>query len=237
MAPADPDVSVVVPALNEQRRLGATLESVRNLDTDYAVEVLVVDGGSSDDTRKIAREWGARVLAQTGTGIGAARDQGAREARGAWLAFVDADTRLRRAYLTAMLGLLEAEGLAAGSSRCRVTGPLRARAVEATINHVFPHLHHPILPGFNFVIRRETYESTGGFPSVPNEDTAFSRALAREVPTGYCPRVLVETSGRRVATRGLTGTLWYYLRLDAARVRSGHRSVLDSTATGERREG
>lgn len=226
-ADPEPDVSFVVPALNEGEYLRGTLASIRGLDTAYAYEVLVVDGGSSDDTRDVAAEYGARVLEQDGTGIGAGRHQGAREARGEWLAFVDADTELRANYLTVMLGHAEAEGLEAASSRCRVTGPLRAKLVEATINHVFPRLRYPVLPGFNLLIRRETYEAAGGFPNVPNEDTAFSRALARAVPTGYCSRVLVETSGRRVAERGLTETLWHYLRLDAERIRSGYRSDLE----------
>ena len=61
-------------------------------------------------------------------------------------------------------------------------------------------------------------------PNVGNEDTAFSRALARAMPTGVYRRVLVERSGRRIAYSGLTGTLWHYLTLDVERVRSGYRA-------------
>lgn len=141
-------------------------------------------------------------------------------ADGEWLAFVDADTTLRPTYLTALLGYLEANGLAAGSSGCRITGPRRAKLMEATINRVFPRLERPILPGFNTVVRRTVFDDVGGFPDVPNEDTAFSRRLARRYPTGYCPDVLVESSGRRVAADGLTGTLWHYATLDAERMRT-----------------
>ncbi|MCU4742910.1 glycosyltransferase [Halobacteria archaeon AArc-m2/3/4] len=222
--PTDPDVSVVVPAANERDYLRGTLASIRDLDTAYAYETIVVDGDSTDGTRSIAAEYDTRILEQEGTGIGAARHQGALAADGEWLAFVDADTVLRANYLTRLLGFVEAEGLAAASSRCRITGPLRAKLMEATINHVFPRLEYPILPGFNFFVRRAAYERTGGFPNVPNEDTAFSRALARDygLPTGYCPTVLVESSGRRIADHGLTGTLWHYGRLDVGRVRSGY---------------
>lgn len=223
MAPTDPpDVSFVVPAIDEAHYIRGTLESIRGLDTDYVHETIVVDGGSTDGTRDIVRACGARLIDQEGTGIGDARHQGATEAGGDWLAFVDADTRLRPNYLTAMLGFVHREGLAAASSRCRITGPRRAKLMEATINHVFPRLSRPILPGFNLLVRRGVYERSGGFPNVGNEDTAYSRRLARSHPTGYCPEVVVETSGRRIAESGLTGAAVHYLALDAARIRSGY---------------
>lgn len=217
-----PDVSFVVPAMDEAGYIRDTVESIRGLDTDYTHETIVVDGGSTDGTTDIARECGARVVDQEGTGIGAARHQGAREASADWFAFVDADTVLRANYLTELLGFVQAEGLAAASSRCRITGPWRAKAMEATINYLFPYLSRPILPGFNLLVRREVYEGSGGFPNVGNEDTAYSRRLARQYPTGYCPEVLVESSGRRIARVGLTGAAVHYLSLDVARLRSGY---------------
>lgn len=218
--PSEPDVSFVVPACDEEAHLRGTLSSIRSLDTALAHEVLVVDGGSSDDTPAVAREYDARLLEQRGSGIGAGRNLGAAHADGEWLAFVDADTELRANYLTALVGFAEAEGLAAASSYCRIVGPRRAKAMEITINHGFSRLERPILPGFNCLVRRDAFEAVGGFPHVPNEDTAFSRKLGRTMPTGYCRRVLVETSGRRIAELGLTGTLAYYLERDVQRLRA-----------------
>ncbi|WP_255168602.1 glycosyltransferase [Natrononativus amylolyticus] len=218
----EPDVSFVVPAADEEAYLRGTLASIVALDTAYEYELIVVDGDSSDATPAIAREYDAMVCSQREGGIGAGRHLGAEAARGEWLAFVDADTVLRAAYLTRMLGYVEAEGLAGASSYCRMTGPLRAKVMEATINCVFPRLDRPILPGFNCFVHRAAYEAVGGFPDVPNEDTAFSRELARHAPTGYCPAVLVENSGRRIAESGLTGTAWHYATLDVGRIRSGY---------------
>ncbi|WP_312907373.1 glycosyltransferase [Natronosalvus caseinilyticus] len=213
-----PLVSFVVPARNEAEYIRGALSSIEALDTAYGYEVIVVDGDSSDATRDVAREYDVTVVSGPADGIAAGRNRGARRAEGKWLAFVDADTEVRASYLTRMLGFVEAEGLAAASSRCRVTGPLRAKCMEATINYAFPRLERPILPGFNTFVHRDAFEAISGFPPVANEDTAFSRALARSFPTGYCPRVLVETSGRRIAASGLTGTLWHYVRLDVGRV-------------------
>ncbi|QRV13835.1 glycosyltransferase [Haloterrigena salifodinae] len=217
-----PDVSFVIPARNEADYLRGALASIAGLDTEYAIEVIVVDGDSSDTTPAIAREYGATVLDEGGRSIAAARNLGAARADGEWLSFVDADTKLRANYLTELVGYLEVNGLAAGSSYCRITGPRRAKLMEATINHAFSHLERPILPGFNCVVHRRAFDDVGGFPEVPNEDTAFSRLLGRRYPTGYCPAVLAESSGRRIADCGLTGTLWHYLRLDVGRLRADY---------------
>lgn len=217
---ADVDVSFVVPARNEVDYLGATLASLVALDTDYAFEVIVVDGGSCDETVAIARDYDVTVLQEGGSSIAAARNLGADRASGVWLAFVDADTRVRPTYLTELLGFVEANGLAAASSYCRISGPLRAKLMEATINHVFSRLEYPILPGFNCFVHRRAFAESGGFPVVANEDTAFSRGLSRRLPTAYYPSVLVESSGRRIAEYGLTGTLWHYARLDVERLRA-----------------
>ncbi|WP_135828429.1 glycosyltransferase [Halorussus halobius] len=234
---ADPAVSFVVPAKDEADYLPDALDSLRRQRTDRAFEVLVVDGDSDDATPEIAREYGATLVDQPDpdfadagladggrrhSAIADARHRGAARASGDWLAFVDADTTVRADYLDAMLGFARAEGLAAASSRCRLVGPARATVMEATINRVFPRLRRPILPGFNLFVHREAYHAVGGFPDVPNEDTAFSRKLGREYATGYHPDALVETSARRIAASGLTGTLVHYLRLDYHRLRADY---------------
>ncbi|USZ67478.1 glycosyltransferase [Halorussus salilacus] len=215
-----PVASFVVPARDEAAYLPETLDSIRAQRSDRPYELLVVDGDSDDATAEVARQYDAAVVEQSGTGIGDARHRGAERSRGEWLAFVDADTAVRPDYLDSMLDFARSEGLAAASSRCRMRGPARARVMEATINHVFPRLARPVLPGFNCVVARDAYFRVGGFPDVPNEDTAFSRRLAREEPTGYHPEALVETSARRIARSGLTGTLYHYLRLDWRRIRA-----------------
>ena len=103
----DADVSFVVPARNEAEYLRGTLASLTALDTAYAYEVLVVDGDSSDATREIAREYDATIVPEGGESIATARNLGAERASGEWLAFVDADTRVRANYLTELLGFVE----------------------------------------------------------------------------------------------------------------------------------
>jgi glycosyltransferase involved in cell wall biosynthesis len=87
-----PLASVVIPAYNAGAYLEEAIRSV--LEQEYRpLEVIVVDDGSADRTAEVARSFGppVRVLVQPHTGAGAARNAGAAVARGAWLAFLDAD--------------------------------------------------------------------------------------------------------------------------------------------------
>lgn len=218
---ATPAVSFVVPTLNEAAYLPETLASIAALQTALDYEVVVADGGSTDGTRDLAREAGAEVLhcgSDGNSSIAAGRNAGAAAAEGDWLAFVDADTTVHQDYLSELRGYVAREGLAAASSRCRVTESRRGTAMQVVVNRVFPRLRRPVLPGFNTFVRRSAFEAVGGYPDVGNEDTAFSRRLGCEFDTGYCPEVLVDTSGRRFASQGLTGAALHYLALDVRRL-------------------
>ena len=211
---AEPLVSFVVPAYNEATRLPETLGRIRDLDTEITYETIVVDGGSDDDTRFLAAAYGAIVVDQEGSGIGAARHQGTERARGQWYAFVDADTELDPSYLDAILGFVREKGLVAASSRCALRGPRRAAVPQLIHNHLFPRSDRPIMPGFNTFCHHEAYAAAGGYRNLPNEDKVLSRRLAAVGETGYHPDVLVEPSGRRVADQGLFEITRHYLELD-----------------------
>ncbi len=87
-----PTISVVIPCYNARRWIGATLRSVFAQEL-APFEVLVVDDGSRDGSAElVAQEFPqVRVLRQANAGVSAARNHGVREARGEWIAFVDAD--------------------------------------------------------------------------------------------------------------------------------------------------
>jgi glycosyltransferase involved in cell wall biosynthesis len=83
---------VVIPAYNEADYLPAALRSLRAQDFPGAVEVIVVDNGSTDGTADLARRLGARVVEEHGPGVSAARQRGTRAARGEIVVSTDADT-------------------------------------------------------------------------------------------------------------------------------------------------
>jgi glycosyltransferase involved in cell wall biosynthesis len=212
MSDPAPVVSFVIPARNEAGVLAQTLESLEALPDEPAWEAIVVDGGSTDGTPEIAKQFDARLIVGRGAGRGAGRQLGARHAEGTWLAFLDADTTVRPGYLETMLSFVQEHELAGAASRCRVAGGWRTRVYELFFNHVLWRLSPPVFPGFHIFVRRSAYFDVGGFETGPNEDVTFSRRLGKRYPTGFCPAVLVETSGRRIDAEGLLRTTLYYTK-------------------------
>jgi glycosyltransferase involved in cell wall biosynthesis len=92
MTPHDATISVVIPCYNGARYLPETLASVLR-QTLPPHEVIVVDDGSTDDSAAVAASFGppVRVLRQPNQGESVARNRGIDEARGNWIAFIDAD--------------------------------------------------------------------------------------------------------------------------------------------------
>ncbi len=90
---AAPFLSVVIPAYNEENRLGPTLETIKGYlaERDYTSEVLVVDNGSRDRTSEVAREAGVEAIEERRRGKGAAVRTGMLAARGEYVLFSDAD--------------------------------------------------------------------------------------------------------------------------------------------------
>lgn len=87
-----PEVSVIIPAYNAGRYVGAAIQSVL-AQTHRDFEILVVDDGSEDDTAAVVEAFGApvRLLRQANAGVSEARNHGLRVATGRYVAFLDAD--------------------------------------------------------------------------------------------------------------------------------------------------
>ena len=90
----EPRISLIIPAYNEEKYIGKTMESIKCAIQAYGntddVEVIVVNNNSSDDTEKIAQEHGATIIFEPENHIVKARNRGAYCATGKYLIFVDA---------------------------------------------------------------------------------------------------------------------------------------------------
>ena len=89
-------VSVIIPTYNRAHYLGEAIASILNQDIqDCQIEIIVVDDGSTDDTKEVIREFGNTVkyIYQDNRGAGPARNRGINEAAGEWVAFLDSDDR------------------------------------------------------------------------------------------------------------------------------------------------
>jgi len=91
-------VSVIVPAYNEEKHIKQCLISIRNQTYKY-IELIVIDDGSTDETRKISREFAHKFLMQKHIGPAIARNKGAKIAKGEILVFIDADMYLDKNYV------------------------------------------------------------------------------------------------------------------------------------------
>jgi glycosyltransferase involved in cell wall biosynthesis len=93
-------ISVITPTYNREKFIVKAIDSVlQQTHEDY--EIIVVDDGSTDETRKILEPYATRIryLYQSNAGVSAARNRGIKEARGDWVAFLDSDDEWLPGYL------------------------------------------------------------------------------------------------------------------------------------------
>ena len=108
----DPVVSVIVTTKNEERNIGACLESVVQ-QSMAPLEVIVVDNNSEDQTSEIAKQYGARVF-QLGPERSAQRNYGVEKAHGVYILYLDADMRLSPKVIEECVNCCEADSGVSG---------------------------------------------------------------------------------------------------------------------------
>jgi glycosyltransferase involved in cell wall biosynthesis len=193
-------ISFIVPAYNEELELSSTLAAIRAAASAAAqpFEIVVVNDASTDATPEIAEQAGARVVSIHRRQIAAARNTGARAARGEYLFFVDADTRINRTHITGGIALLKA-GYAGGGARGVMDGfiPFWSRIFLRAFCTVYFGLN--LGAGAFLFTTRHNFEASGGFDEqyFAGEEVYFSLAL-RKLGRFKVLREPVLTSGRKL---------------------------------------
>lgn len=200
-------LSVIVPVLNEAHRIGehlAALRSVAGID-----EIVVVDGGSRDDTVAIARRApGVRVLTAS-RGRGMQLNAGARAAYGDVLLFLHADAALPSDAARLVGRALDEPGVVAGAFRLRTVADGGPRWLGPLLRFADLRSRVTRLPyGDQAVfVRRDAFERVGGFPDQAlMEDVELARRLWRVGRIRTVPGV-VRVSGRRFVANPLRAVL------------------------------
>jgi glycosyltransferase involved in cell wall biosynthesis len=211
-----PSVSVIVPARNEEACLGACLESLLRQE-GASFEIIVVDDGSSDDTRKIAESFPRVRVVDAGplpagwSGKSNAMLSGARASRGKWLLFTDADT----VHLPGSLARAMSEAQQHGTALLSYSPAqdVRGFCQKAVMPVIFAELASSYRPsevsdpaspaaaanGQYLLVSRAAYDAVGGHAAIGGsllEDVALARKVKA---SGF--KILFRFGGDAVRTR------------------------------------
>ncbi len=195
-------LSVIIPARDEERRIGVVLRQVRRGDP---WEIIVVDGRSADRTREIAAAHGATVISSR-PGRGRQQRAGAAAATGDALVFLHADTIPPRDFVRHVLRILAWPGVSGGAFRLRIGAPHRLlRLIEKVVNWRSRALQRPYGDQAVFVTAA-MLRRAGSFPGLPvMEDLELVRRLRRLGRIEIAPACVV-TSARRWIECGIWRT-------------------------------
>jgi rSAM/selenodomain-associated transferase 2/rSAM/selenodomain-associated transferase 1 len=201
-APLHPVISIVIPTLNEAENLAATL---RSTESRVELEIIVVDGGSSDSTTEVAKSLGVRLLS-TAAGRARQANAGGFAARGDVLFFLHGDTRLPRGFEWYIMDIIGKPGVVAGAFTLGIDGSeFGFRIIEMLANLRSSVFHLPYGDQGIF-LRGEVFRALGGFPAMDlMEDFVLIRRLRKRGKVSIAP-VAVKTSPRRWRKLGILKT-------------------------------
>lgn len=197
-------ISIIIPALNEEAFLTNTLAGIPQ---DPDLEVIVVDGGSRDKTRELARAAGAGLVSSL-PGRARQMNTGARTARGRVLLFLHADTRLPLGFQDQVGRILSGPGVAAGAFQLSLTPPLPGlKIIERLANWRSKALQLPYGDQALF-LEAALFHSLGGYAEWPiMEDLDLIQRLRRCGRIAIAP-IPVVSSSRRWQDEGIWKRTW-----------------------------
>ncbi len=209
----DMRLSIIIPVFNEAEGLPDMIEHLASLRDS---EVIVVDGGSKDDSRQAAARAGARVICSE-RGRARQMNAGAAVAMGDILLFLHADTVLPPSAEQAIANAIQRRGGAREYTWGRFDVSIAGRSfmlrVVASLMNWRSRLSGIATGDQAMFMAHRTFESVGGFPDQPlMEDIELSKrllALSRPI----CLTDQVVTSGRRWEANGVWRTIWLMWRL------------------------
>jgi len=211
-----PTLSVVIPTLNEAARIGGLLDALAN--QTLTAQIIVVDGGSDDDTVRIVRERAGVILIESPRGVSRQRNAGARASSGELLVFLDADDVPPPRFLESVARAYRKLPFAVACPWLQAhEGSALTKAIYFGFNLGFWLGQSSLRMGSGvcLIAPRTAFQSCGGFDENLHlgEDVNLIRKL--------CPRyglhrhllVPLGTSGRRFEHDGAAKLLWFYARI------------------------
>ncbi len=197
------DVSVVVPTLNEERVLAATLQRARQ---PGVRELIVADGGSTDATRAVAAQF-ADVVLSAPRGRAVQMNAGAERASGDILLFLHADTLLPDGFAALVIAACTRPGVIGGRFDVDLQPSSPLIKLTAVLMNWRSRLTHITTGDQAMFVTRDAFARLGGYVSIPlMEDIDLSRRMKRAGRIA-CLRQPVTSSSRRWQENGALRTI------------------------------
>jgi rSAM/selenodomain-associated transferase 2 len=201
-------LTIVIPVINESAHIVATLTHVQALiqaSAQHRIHVIVVDGGSTDNTANLAAPLCDRVL-HSPAGRAAQMNAGAHASDTDALLFLHADTTLPIDAFTSLFAALN--HAAWGRFDVRIEGQSRALPMIAFLMNLRSRLSGIATGDQAIFVQRTLLNDLGGYDLIPlMEDIALCKRLKKFGPPA-CLRSRVTTSGRRWERHGVWRTIW-----------------------------
>ena len=213
----EPFISIIIPALNEEKYIETTLKALKNQDFKGKFEIIVADGRSKDNTVKIAKKYADKVTVVKKRGIGTARNAGAKVARGKLLLFLDADSIPLYNALTEVSKKFKKKGIVGAGFPVVALSPYFKDFIIYWTYNIFMKTTikygNPQIPGICCAYRKETFDKVDGFNEDIEtlEDYDLSSRIGKHGKTICIEESLVLTSPRRFEAWGRVKAIFMYL--------------------------
>jgi len=220
-------LSIIIPAFNEENFIGQCLDAVRSADLPPDTEIVVVNNASQDKTADVVRLYrDVKLVEEPVKGLTRARQRGNLSSNGDVLYYIDADTLVPRHLMSYVLSKFERN-----PNLVAMSGPYKYHDWHAFGRLILWGYHWTAVPltqlvvnrmlnkgsvfyGGNFALRRKALDEIGGFDTSLefwSEDTQIGRRLGKKGHVRFYHRAYVFTSARRYYAEGLFRVLFRYI--------------------------
>lgn len=199
------DISVIVPALNEENFIEKCLVSLKNQDFDGKYEIIVADGGSKDRTVQIAKRYADKVVICP-RGVSKQRNLGAKKAKGEIVAFIDSDTIAHKNWLKEICETLSNKGTVAMVGTLlpiEKDANVKIYKIANVVQRGLVKANVPLFWGASCAFTKKAFNKVGGFDEklTTSEDHDISLRIKEHGKTTFNKNMIAFTSNRRFESR------------------------------------
>lgn len=200
------DISIIVPALNEEDLIENTLKSLRSQKFDGEYEIIVADGQSEDRTVEIAKKFADKVIVCPKKGTGKQRNYATKFAKGSIFAFIDSDTIADPNWLSSIKESFSSDKVVAIVG---ILWPIEENAnkkiydLANLVQCGLVKIKMPLFWGASCAFRREAFEKVGGFDEKlsMSEDHDISLRIKEQGKVIFNKQMIAYTSNRRFESK------------------------------------